>query len=152
MALLTRNASCRICRGTGLTKVWTLGPQPLANAFLRPDELEREELFFPLDVYFCQRCHLLQLVDIVVPEVMFRDYVYASSTSPVFVNHFRELARQVSERLAMQPSSLVVDVGSNDGILLRPFRDRGARVLAWSLRRTSRPWHGPTESKRSANS
>src|SRR5712692_9981817 len=105
MAVLTRNSACRICGGHDLTKVWTLGPQPLANAFLRPEELELEELYFPLDVYFCRQCHLVQLVDIVVPEVMFRNYVYASSTSPVFVDHFRELARQVSDRLALQPNS-----------------------------------------------
>jgi SAM-dependent methyltransferase len=129
MAALTRNASCRICGDNHLTQVWTLGPQPLANAFLRPEELDLEEARFPLDVYFCRGCRLLQLVDVVVPEVMFRDYVYASSTSPVFVEHFRQLAQDVQERLHLRRDSLVVDIGSNDGILLRPFRDQGARVV-----------------------
>lgn len=126
---LRTNDACRVCRGRDLTKVLSLGPQPLANSFLRAEDLAAPEPFFPLDVWFCGTCGLVQLRDVVAPEVMFKHYLYASSTSPAFVEHMRGLAQEVAKLRGLRPGDLAVDIGSNDGILLRHFKDLGARVL-----------------------
>ena len=126
---MTRNVECRGCRGSSLVRIFSLGVQPPANAFLRQADVGKPELAFPLDLYFCRDCALVQLRDIVSPELLFKNYVYVSSTSPAFAAHFQSFADGVIRRLALGPSSLVVDIGSNDGILLKPFLERSMRVL-----------------------
>ena len=107
----------------------SLGPTPLANGFLRESELHLPEHYFPLDVNLCKTCGLVQLAHVVDPRVLFKDYVYVSSTSPVFVAHFETFAKKVFRRFNLSKKSLVIDIGSNDGILLKPFREIGVRVL-----------------------
>lgn len=125
--MYTHNVSCRICQGKNLEAFLDLGKQPLANAFLKKEEFSQEKKY-PLNVYFCHSCHLLQLLDVVSPEVLFRNYIYVSSTSPVFIAHFESFAKYISERFGIQ-GALVVDIGSNDGILLRHFKNLGAKIL-----------------------
>src|SRR3989344_672915 len=127
--ILTHNSTCRVCSATNLKKVLSFGPTPLANAFLKKEDLRKQEAYFPLDVHLCKKCGLLQLTDIVAPEVLFKDYVYVSSTSPVFVKHFEKFADEVHARFGLSSGSLVMDIGSNDGILLAPFKKKGVRVL-----------------------
>lgn len=127
--IIKKKDSCRVCRGKNLSKVLTLGPTPLANAFLSEKQIDKEENFFPLDVYFCNSCTFLQLGHVVSPVVLFSDYVYVSSTSKVFVTHFEEFAKSVFSRFNLNSKSLVIDIGSNDGILLKPFKKLGAEVL-----------------------
>lgn len=127
--LMTRNEQCRGCKGRTFSRILSLGVQPPANAFLRLEDLAGPELAFPLDVYFCHDCSLVQLRDIVSPELLFKDYVYVSSTSPAFISHFKSFAEVASKRFRLDSQSLVIDIGSNDGILLRPFQQLGMRVL-----------------------
>ena len=127
--LAKKNNLCRVCRSKGLKKVISLGNMPPANAFLKKEELAKKENSFPLECYYCSNCSFVQLVDVVDPELLFRDYVYVSSTSKVFVGHFNELAVNVCDKFNLPENSLVVDVGSNDGILLKPFKARGMHVL-----------------------
>lgn len=126
---MTKNLDCRACRGTNLTMILSLGKMPPANAFLNKNDLKKKETSFPLDVYFCRTCGLVQLKDIVSPTFLFRNYVYVSSTSPLFIAHFKSFADSVRQRFDLSPGSLVVDIGSNDGILLRPFKEFGMKVL-----------------------
>ncbi len=128
-AAFKHRSECRICRGRDIVKVLSFGPTPLANAFLKANETRRMEQYFPLDVYLCEICGLVQLMDVVSPEILFKDYVYVSSTSSVFVAHFKGFAGSVYERFRLAPESLVIDIGSNDGVLLRPFQELGTRVL-----------------------
>jgi SAM-dependent methyltransferase len=121
--------SCRLCDATDLIKVLSLASTPPANAFVSADAVAYEQARFPLDLWFCRACTHLQLLDVVDPSVLFADYVYVSGTSPVFVAHFERYARDVSERFALAPGDLVVDVGSNDGSLLGFFKRAGQRVL-----------------------
>ena len=121
--------NCRICGNTKLDKFLSLGPTPLANNFLKADQLNREELYYPLDVYFCNECHLIQLLDIVPPEVMFKDYAYITSASKPMELHFAGLTKDVSTNFKVNKDSLVVDIGSNDGTLLQYFSKIGLRVL-----------------------
>lgn len=127
--MIKKITHCRICNSKKLTKVFQFGPTPLANAFLTKDQIDLPEAFYPLDVMFCENCSFLQLAHVVSPSVLFKNYVYVSSTSPVFVNHFRKFAKDVVNRFSLHNSSLVIDIGSNDGILLRPFKDLGIKVI-----------------------
>lgn len=127
--LIKKNTQCRVCKGKNLSKVISLGEMPPANAFLKKEELGKPENSFPLEVYFCNDCSFAQLVDIVNPEILFKDYVYVSSTSPVFVRHFRELSEKVIRQFSLKQNEFIVDLGSNDGILLRPFKEKGMKVL-----------------------
>lgn len=124
-----KKTTCRVCLSKNLENVIMLGATPLANAFLNEKQVEQEEKYYPLEVYFCKDCTFLQLGHVVDPEVLFSDYVYVSSTSQVFVDHFVRFADQSSKRFALNNKSLVVDIGSNDGILLKPFMEKGIKVL-----------------------
>lgn len=126
--VLRKSKYCRVCKKPNLEKVLTLGPTPLANAFLTKLQLDEPEYFYPLDIAFCSNCGFVQLGHVVAPKVLFENYVYVSSTSPVFINHFEKMADYVFPRF-LEKDSLVIDIGSNDGILLKPFKVLGARVL-----------------------
>lgn len=127
--LIQKIGSCRVCKKKNLKKVLTLGPTPLANAFLTVKQIDLQESYYPLDVYFCTDCTFLSLGHVVSAEVLFGDYVYVSSTSKVFIDHFKRFADHVTKKLGLVSSSLVIDIGSNDGILLKPFKEIGIRVL-----------------------
>ncbi|MDZ4299978.1 MAG: class I SAM-dependent methyltransferase [Candidatus Sungbacteria bacterium] len=127
----TTNTACRMCKSIRLEKVIDLGDQPLANAFLDRDALKRPEPKYPLRMFFCHTCGLAQLVDIVDPSILFRDYVYFSSAMPRMAEHFRTYARQVADDFLPPRGGLLVELGSNDGILLKEAQefDRDIRVL-----------------------
>ncbi len=127
--MVMKRTSCRVCVGQNLHGVISLGSTPPANAFVRQDQLNVQEESFPLELQLCRDCGFVQLADIVSPELLFRNYVYVSSTSPVFVAHFEAFSETMINSLSLPANALVVDIGSNDGILLRPFKNRGRRVL-----------------------
>lgn len=109
--------------------VLALGPQPLANAFLRsPDEF-RSEASYPLDLHFCAVCSLVQLVDVIDPELLFRDYIYVTGTSDTMRAHNAAYARSLVASLGLGRDDLVVEIASNDGSLLRCFKQHGVRTL-----------------------
>lgn len=120
---------CRVCKKKDLDKVLTLGPTPLANAFLTKLQLDEPEYFYPLDLHFCNNCGFIQLGHVVSPEVLFGNYVYVSSTSAVFINHFKKMAEDIFPKFLTKNRFLVIDIGSNDGILLKPFKEMGSKVL-----------------------
>ncbi|HEX4936930.1 MAG TPA: hypothetical protein VFV33_27295, partial [Gemmatimonadaceae bacterium] len=111
-------ASCRACSQPTLRRVLQLGNQPLANAFLRSPADAATESRFPLDLYFCTTCSLVQLADVIDPEVLFAEYIYVTGTSSTIAVHNREYARTVRDRLALRGDDLVVEIASNDGSLL----------------------------------
>ena len=120
---------CRACDAERLTRFLELGPQPLANANLRSLDDAAGERTFPLDLYFCERCSLVQLADVIDPEVLFRQYIYVTGTSDTMAEHNRGYARTVTDLLRMGADDLVVEVASNDGSLLACFRDLGVKTL-----------------------
>ena len=129
MKKVTKITVCRLCKSNNLEKVLDFGSTPPANSFLRRSQLKNKEDFFPLVVNFCTNCGQLQLSHAVNPEILFRHYVWVSSTSRVTVAHFEEYARTVFASLKMKKGDLVVEMGSNDGVLLKPFKALGARVI-----------------------
>ncbi len=122
------NQQCRICKSEKLVKFLDLGNQPLANSFLKNKEEFKTEKTYPLVVYFCSECNLVQLLDVVSKEVMFSNYIYFSSGMPKLSEHFKNYADEVITKF-LHPEDLVVEVASNDGILLKHFKDKGFQVL-----------------------
>ncbi len=124
-----RRTTCRSCGEAALTKFLSLGDQPLANSFLRSESEFADERFFPLDVYLCETCALVQLVDVIDPEVLFRDYIYVTGTSRTMTDHFRRYAEAVSSELDLTGDDCVIEIASNDGSLLRNFGAAGIGML-----------------------
>jgi len=124
-----RRTTCRLCDSDQITPILTLAPTPPANAFVATEALEHEQERFPLELWFCEACAHVQILDIVDPAVLFRDYVYVSGTSPVFIKHFEEYAKTLISDYALDPGALAVDIGSNDGTLLGFFKAGGLDVL-----------------------
>lgn len=127
--LCHRRPDCRLCGSSNLQSVLELTPTPPANAFVSESKLAQPQPTFHLEVFLCETCGHAQLLDVVDPEYLFRDYVYVSGTSPKFVQHFEQYAASVGAISAAQSGSLVVDIGSNDGTLLSAFKSLGFRVL-----------------------
>jgi hypothetical protein len=124
-----RRTDCRACGSDQLRSVIDLGPTPLANSFLRDASEFADEESFPLGVYFCEGCGLIQLLDVVDPEILFRDYIYVTGTADSIVAHNQAYAETVSELLHLSSNDLVVEVASNNGQLLKCFKQRGVKVL-----------------------
>ena len=121
--------TCHICQSKKLHKFLSLGPIPLANSFLPPDQLGVTEPYYPLDVCFCSNCGLVQLAQVIAPEVLFKDYAYLTGTSEPMKAHFAKLAESTIQRFSLTKGDLVLDIGSNDGTLLGNFQRCGMRVL-----------------------
>ena len=109
--------------------VLSLGQTPLANALLKPEELAKPEPTFPLDLVFCADCALVQITETVPPEQLFSHYLYLSSFSDTMLKHSQELAERLVLERGLEPSSLVVEVASNDGYLLQFYKRAGVPVL-----------------------
>jgi len=118
---------CRICKSLRLKKVFSLGKQPLANSLLK-NPYDKEKLY-PLDLYQCRHCSLFQLGYIVPKEKMYEEYFYIPSVARTGIKHFEEISRKLKKSLNLKKGSLVVDIGGNDGSLLKCFKNKGMRVL-----------------------
>ncbi len=123
------NTKCRICKSDKLTQFISLGSQPLANALLKKEDLKNKEKYYPLDVYVCSSCNLAQLSVVVSKEELFRNYVYFTSGMPKISTHFKQYAEYVIEKYLKKSSDLVVEIASNDGILLKFFKEKKFRIL-----------------------
>ena len=120
---------CRLCAARLEHIFADLGTTPLANSFLRPEQLETIEPSYPLRAFVCARCLLVQVEEYAPPEAIFRDYAYYSSYSQSWLAHARAYVDQVVARFGLDEHSQVVEIGSNDGYLLRNFREREIPVL-----------------------
>ncbi len=109
--------------------VLALTPTPPANAFVPKSKLGAAQRTFPLDLFLCETCGHVQILDVVDPRILFENYVYVSGTSPVFVKHFETYAADLLRQFPAPKGSLAVDIGSNDGTLLRCFKTSGMTVL-----------------------
>lgn len=133
---IRRRDTCRLCDGPQPQLVLQLTPTPPANAFVPRERRCEPQPVFPLDVYLCRHCGHAQLLDVVHPEILFGNYVYVSGTSPVFVEHFRGYAADVAGMVDVGPKPLALDIGSNDGTMLRFLQQAGFCVLGIDPART----------------
>ncbi len=121
---------CRICHGKSLIKFLGLGFTPPADDFLSSERIEEPEVYYPLEVFICNNCSLVQIGYVVPPEILFQnDYPYEASMTKTGVKHFYSLAKKVSLRFDLSSDDLVVDIGSNVGVLLQGFKNQGTEVL-----------------------
>jgi nucleoside-diphosphate-sugar epimerase len=119
---------CRSCGNTKLKRVVSLGYQPLANNLLH-NKNDKCELY-PLEVNYCDNCHNCQLSVAVDPKKMFSNYLYTSSTSTSFREHFIDAAQKYVKELKLKPKkSYIIDIGSNDGVALKPFKELGFKNI-----------------------
>lgn len=120
---------CRGCGHEGLHLVLDLGETPLANSLVSEADLAAPEDLFPLVLYFCPSCALVQIGETVIPERLFRHYLYASSFSDTMLAHARDLVGLVVETRKLTKDNLVIEIASNDGYLLQYYKKRSIPVL-----------------------
>lgn len=122
--------NCRMCKSSNIEKFLDLGFSALSDNFLTIEQLEEPEMFFPLTVNTCLDCGLCQLGYVVPPELMFNaDYPYDSSTTKMGREHFTKMGIEICNKFNLENNSLIIDVGSNSGVLLCAFKSKGMRVL-----------------------
>lgn len=124
-----RRDTCRACGSKQLKSFLDLGPTPLANSFLTSLQDIDQEVFYPLEVYFCDSCSLVQLLDVIDPEELFGNYIYVTGTSETIAVHNAKYAQTVVSFLELGRDDLVVEVASNDGSLLAYFKNYAVRIL-----------------------
>lgn len=122
--------TCRFCGNKETFKFLDLGTMALANNFLAEKDLvAMDEPRYPLDLYFCEQCGLVQIGYVVPPDKLFKNYIYFSATSDLIHKHADYLANSFQERFDLNKNSLVVEIASNDGTILKYFKKTDARVL-----------------------
>lgn len=124
-----RRDTCRLCGSGSLEEALTLEPTPLADSYVPSARLGEVQKTYPLCLDLCRICGFVQLRDVILPEAIYIDYIYETKSSLGLLQHFQEYAKSVFARLKLLPGSLVIDIGSNDGTLLRAFNKHGMRVL-----------------------
>jgi len=120
---------CRLCGEKKQNLVLPLEPSALCDAFITSKKLDIKQQLYPLDLYQCAKCGHAQISCIVDPETIYEDYIYVSSSSLDLSSHFRKYADEVIKKIKSDNSTLIIDIGSNDGIFLKNFKNKGMRVL-----------------------
>lgn len=128
MQHVKHKTDCRLCGSTRLDHVLPILPSAIGDAFVTADRLNEPQELYPLDCYLCLDCGHLQNLDVVDPDILFRDYTYRTSVSLGLVEHFKRYAQSVVSKLGIPTGSLVAEMGSNDGSLLKAFKNEGMRV------------------------
>jgi SAM-dependent methyltransferase len=124
-----KELGCRFCGHPLRQSFVDLGLSPLANSYVEPEALQRMEPFFPLHVWVCEHCLLVQLPETESPEAIFSDYAYFSSYSTSWLRHAESYVAAMVERFGFDRESQIVEIASNDGYLLQYFQQRGIPVL-----------------------
>jgi SAM-dependent methyltransferase len=125
----TNHPQCRFCKSNIEHTFVDLGASPLCQSFLSADQLNQMEPFYPLNVYVCGNCFLVQLQEYVAPENIFSDYLYFASYSDSWLAHAKAYTDLMVKRFSINASSLVVEIASNDGYLLQYFVEKCVPVL-----------------------
>ena len=124
------NHTCRLCNKPTLRPFLDLGSMPIANAFLSSEQLSEPEYTFNLYTGFCESCFMVQLIDTVDPNLLFHDnYAYFSSISSVMDQHFAALANIISNEIFYDDKLSVIEIGSNDGILLEKISGYSSNTI-----------------------
>ncbi len=123
-------SSCLSCGNSDLNEIISFGYTPLADNLLTKEQLDLPEYTAPLDLVFCPECSLVQITEIVPPEILFcQDYPYFSSVSASLLKHFGDSAKNLIKTRNLDSSSLVIEAASNDGYMLQNFVEQGIPVL-----------------------
>jgi SAM-dependent methyltransferase len=130
MAIYRKHTTCRVCSGPDPIEILSFGASPLADRLLTKSQLAEPAVAVPLTLMFCPGCSLVQIAETVDPDVLFGgDYPYFSSVSATLLRHSRSNAEELIDRLRLGAESLVIEIASNDGYMLKNFVERGIPVL-----------------------
>lgn len=124
-----RRDSCRLCNSKNIELVMKLAPTPPGDAYVSLEGLSFPQKLYPLDLFFCNDCTLAQIVDVVNPTELYKKYIYNTSISLGSPEHFEKYASEVCDFVKPEKNSLVIDIGSNDGTLLKNFKNHRLNVL-----------------------
>lgn len=127
--IIHRRTTCRACGSHDLDLVFALKPTPIGDDYVTAERLGEAQPSYPIDLFMCGQCGLAQITDIIDPDVLYGNYIYVTQSSPGLHAHFHAYARNVVQRCQLAPGSRVMDLGSNDGTLLRSFKTLGMDVL-----------------------
>lgn len=127
--VIHRREDCRGCHSRALDLVFRLEPTPIGDAYVLPELVGETQPTFPIDLFMCRECGLAQLLDVIDPEILYGDYIYVTGSSVGLDEHFRGYADAVAGVCRLPQGALVVDLGSNDGTLLKRFKAKGMKVL-----------------------
>lgn len=122
-------SDCRSCKTPIKELIVSLGKTPLANSLLGKDQIKKEEPFFPLDLYLCTNCSLVQIKQTVSSDVLFKDYCYFSSYSDTMLQYAQNISQKMIKKMNLGEGSLVVELASNDGYLLQYYLSNNVPVL-----------------------
>lgn len=121
--------TCRLCDSPNVSQVVALEPIPLSEGYTANPEVARAAERFPVDVYMCADCGHVQQLDVIDSDTLWDSYTYYSGDANGMPEHFANFSERVAARMDLPADALVVDIGSNDGTLLKPFQAKGYRVL-----------------------
>lgn len=124
-----RRDTCRLCDSPEMEMVMSFQPTPVGDHYVTQEKIMEEQDLFPLDLYFCKQCGQLQLLDVVNPEFIYRDYIYETGNFQGMVRHFEDYANNLIKMIGLKQGDFVVDIGCNDGSFLKCFYDNGMNVL-----------------------
>lgn len=127
--VIHRRSDCRGCGSRDLELVFSLKPSPIGDAYVTPARVNVPQPSYPIDLHMCRQCGLAQIIDVIDPEVLYGEYIYVTASSLGLAEHFIAYADSVISKCGLNSGSLVVDIGSNDGTLLRCFQKQGISVL-----------------------
>jgi len=125
----SKRDSCRLCNSRNLQKALSLVPSALCDAYIKPEHLNKTQEIYPLDLLLCNDCGYVFLHYVVDPDIIYRDYIYVTTSSMGLSKHFKGYADNVLHQVHLLAKSLVIDIGSNDGTFLKFFKNAGMRVL-----------------------
>jgi 2-polyprenyl-3-methyl-5-hydroxy-6-metoxy-1,4-benzoquinol methylase len=120
---------CRFCENPLRYTFARLGMSPLSNSYIPKEKLQQMEPFYPLNVYVCEQCFLVQLPEFESPGHIFSDYAYFSSFSETWLEHARDYVEQMTARFGFDSKNQIIEIGSNDGYLLQYFVEKGIPAL-----------------------
>ncbi|QCI63168.1 class I SAM-dependent methyltransferase [Phreatobacter stygius] len=128
-AIVTRRTSCRLCDSKNVERVVNLEPIPLSENYTTDPSVAAQAPRFPIDVYMCADCGHVQQLDVIDPKFLWDSYTYYSGEAKGMPEHFGQMSDKFIRKAEPPAGALVIDIGSNDGSLLKPFKNAGYRVL-----------------------
>lgn len=123
------STNCRLCKSGNLKMVIPLEKIPLTEKYINKNKLDEPHELFPIDIYMCLDCSHVQLLDVINPDILWDDFTFRTGQAQVIIDHMKDVAQKTCSKYNIQTNSLIIDVGSNDGTLLRGFKDNGMKVL-----------------------
>ena len=123
--LYTVRSTCRLCGSRNLELVVPIGESTVSEKYLTKENLSEKQEKVPLDLYYCLQCTHVQLLVVVEPDFLWSDYTFETARNPALVGHFNDLVQRILNFSRIGKNNLIIDVGSNDGTMLRCFKDAG---------------------------